>query len=352
MGSGGAEKVISVLSNQMSLLGNEVYILGVADTKVPNSFYKLNQNVKYDNLRYKSDKKINPFKRVFLLRKKIKDIKPDVVISFLPNANIYTWVSMIGLDIPHIVSERNNPYVDPKEKIMRLLKQLAFKFSNGCVFQTSEAKNFYPNCVRNKSTIIKNPIILNCEPSDDLSQKNKTILAVGRLTKQKNYKCLLNAFEMFNKSQNESYLLKIYGDGPLKQELEAYCKSIGIQDRVIFAGNDTNWHEKEKNDAMYILSSDYEGMPNALAEAMTLGIPCISTDCPTGGSRDLIKDGINGFLVPVNNPEELSTKMIELVSRRYDFYFKTREMINDFSPENITQQWIDMIKGLTKEIYE
>lgn len=344
MDSGGAEKVISVLANQMAVSGIKVRIIGVADCREPNSFYELNQDVIYDNLRKRNGKKLSHLNRSLALRRKIKEIQPDVVISFLPNANIYTWLSLVGLSIPHIVSERNNPYVDPKEKVIRLFKKLSFFFADRCVFQTNDAKNYYSKYINDKSVIIKNPITLKWIPSNNVANRSKTVLAVGRLTEQKNYKCLIDAFNIFNKSLDNSYILKIYGDGPLKTELESYCQSKELTQYVIFAGNDENWHEKEFNDSIYVLSSNYEGMPNALAEAMALGIPSISTDCPTYGSKELIEDGVNGMLVPINNPEELSRKMIELINKKDDFFYQnTRKMIEDYSPEKITNLWIRTI---------
>ena len=305
MKSGGAEKVISTLSNEMYKQGLRVTILGVADLDEPKSFYSLVDGVKYKTLANGSGKRINPFKRVYMLRRAVEDYEPDVVISFLPNANIYTHFALLLTGIPHIVSERNNPYIDPKGKLTRILKKISFKGSDGAVFQTNDAMNFYPKKVQEKGIIIKNPIILSGERPSLNPIRNKTVLAVGRLTKQKNYFNLLDAFKSFNERKNNAYDLRIYGGGPLKEELYSYATKIHIVDKVTFMGNDASWHQKEYNDAMYILSSNYEGMPNSLAEAMALGIPSISTDCPTGGSRELIEDGANGFLVPVNDPAAL-----------------------------------------------
>lgn len=353
MGSGGAERVISVLANQMSKEGMDVSIIGVADFRANDSFYKLSPGVRYISICKESRNRINPISRLVRIRKTISQLHPDVVISFLPNANIYTTFSLIGLKIPHITAERNNPLVDPKGKISRLLKKFSFMTSAGCVFQTNGAKNYFPNIVRKKSSIIKNPILLNSEPVERSSLRNKTVLAVGRLTEQKNYKCLLDAFSAFNIKQSNSYTLKIYGEGPLKKELVDYSKKIRVDDKVIFVGNNSNWHELEKCDAMYVLASNYEGMPNALAEAMALGIPCVSTDCPSGGPKELIQDKTNGLLSEVNNSTDLANKMIELIRTPTNlFYDNTRNMIDDFSPKNITHQWIAFILNLKMEIYE
>ncbi len=353
MKSGGAEKVISTLSNEMYKQGLRVTILGVADLDEPKSFYPLVDGVRYKTLANGSGKRINPFKRVYMLRRAVEDYEPDVVISFLPNANIYTHLALLLTGIPHIVSERNNPYIDPKGKLTRFLKKISFKGADGAVFQTNDAMNFYNKKVQEKGTIIKNPIILSCNRPLDNPIRNKTILAVGRLTKQKNYYNLLDAFKSFNERKNGAYDLRIYGGGPLKEELYSYATKIHIVDKVTFMGNDASWHQKEYNDAMYILSSNYEGMPNSLAEAMALGIPSISTDCPTGGSRELIEDGTNGFLVPVNDPTALCSKMLEINEKASDYFFlNTRSMVNDYSPKATVTKWIEYINNLSKEVYE
>ena len=350
MGPGGAEKVISALSNEMSDCIN-VYIIGVADRKAPESFYSLDEKVKYLTLSNESGKRINSLKRILALRKLILNIKPDVVVSFLPNANIYTWLSLIFTGIPYITSERNNPRVNPKGKIERFLKKISFVFSSGSVFQTQEAMDYYPNKVKNKSTIIKNPIVVKQTPKPVV--RKKVVLAVGRLTEQKNYKCLIDAFLQFNQQKNNEYILKIYGDGILKKELLDYCGFKNISDKVVFAGNDPNWQEKEYEDAMYVLSSNYEGMPNSLAEAMAVGIPSISTDCPIGGSRELIKNGINGFLVPVNDVDALVESMIKLSNSNPNvFYDSTRNLIQDYSIQSVVGEWTKYIKELSKECYE
>lgn len=353
MGSGGAEKVIASLSNSFVKKGINVTIVGVADLNVPHSFYELDNCIEYITLSNGSGKRIKALQRPFVLRKALKGLSPDVVISFLPNANIYTWLSLIGTKIPHIVSERNNPYLDPKKKIVRLLKTLSFIFADGRVFQTKDAMNYYSKVIQDGGTIIKNPIVLNTDKIVFAPIKKKIVLAVGSLKAQKNYKCLLDAFKIFNERMNGCYRLKIYGEGSLKNELIQYGSVNGIAQFVDFVGNDTEWHKKEQDDAMYVLSSDYEGMPNSLAEAMLLGIPSISTDCPTGGSRELIKDGINGLLVPVNDYAALADKMIEITKISPEkLYNETRTMLIDYSVEEISIQWINYIKGLTKEIYE
>ena len=353
MKSGGAERVISLLSNYMDSKNINVTIIGVADREQPLSFYSLNQNVKYLNLASKSGKKVNSFKRVYLLRKMIVDLKPDIVISFLPNANIYTWLSLFGINIPYIVSERNNPFVDPKDKLMRYLKKCSFKHADGAVFQTKYAMNYFNNDIAKKSIIIKNPISIKYVPQTCYENKDKVVLAVGRLTEQKNYYCMLDAFKKFNEINNNEYTLKIYGDGKLKNDLINYCSNIKITKNVLFMGLDNEWQKKEFKDALYILSSDYEGMPNTLLESMILGIPSISTDCPIGASKEIIIDGFNGGLVPTRDSSVLANKMNEIIHDNPKKYFdNTRKMISEYSIENIGNSWVQYILSLKEVSYE
>lgn len=352
MGSGGAEKVIATISNEMAKRGIGVSIIGVADFDEPNSFYRLNDGVLYKTLFSKGGKRINSFKRIFVLRKAIACEKPDVVISFLPNANIYTWLSLIGTKIPHIVSERNNPYLDPKRKVVRLFKKLSFHYSYGSVFQTENAMNFYSETIRNRSVIIKNPLDGSMNNIAVVAHRNKSVLTVGRLIEQKNQLNLLKAFKLFNSIMNNEYCLKIYGDGPLKDKLIDYCKRENILKYVQFMGNDSNWQINELNDSMFVLSSNYEGMPNALMEAMSVGIPSISTDCPVGGPRELIVNGENGYLVPVNNPIALADVMVLVAKENPNYSEYAKKMQEEYSPKTIVDKWINFVESIKEEVYE
>ena len=351
MSSGGAEKVISSLANSMASKGISVTIIGVSDIGKQESFYEL-KNVRYVSLGDGAQKRINSFKRIIKLRRILKNYSPDVVISFLPHINVYTFFALIGTGIPHIVSERNNPYKDPKGTMLRIMKRLAFYFSSGCVFQTNESKEFYPRKVQAQSIVISNPILINFTPNNEHITRNKIVLTVGRLEKQKNYYCALDAFAIFNEENSNLYTLRIYGEGSLRKELEEYCIRKNIEKNVMFLGSDVDWHKKEYMDSMFILASDYEGMPNSLAEAISLRIPCVSTDSPCGGSRELIDDGVNGYLVPVGDSKMLAKKMIQ-ISRQGDFAdFNYKEFTRSHSVEIVTEKWINYIKGLKRKIYE
>lgn len=353
MNSGGAERVISSLANSFVKESNiTVSIIGVSDRDKPKSFYTLDSRINYYSLCDGYDKKVNLFKRIYLLRNKLKELRPDVVISFLPHVNFYTMIACKSLKTPYIVSERNDPNRNPKNKIIRIFKYLSFMKADGCVFQSEGAKEFYYSEIRNKSIVINNPINLTFVPNEYVQNKEKTILAVGRLTPQKNYPLLLNAFKIFNEKNGNCYNLKIYGDGPLKDDLINLAKKLNIQKNVQFVGNDPNWHQKEYKDAMYVLSSDYEGMPNSLIEALALGIPCVSIDCPCGGPKQMVQDRINGFLVYTNDYLEFSKKMNEALRCDSEKIYKLNsDLKQKLEIDAISFEWISYIKNLYKTIY-
>ena len=250
---------------------------------------------------------------------------------------------MSGIKALLIVSERNNPATDPKELMLRLLKLYAYHHADGCVFQTNDAKEYFSDSIQNKSTIIANPI----DPSIDYpvaKKRTKTIISVGRLNEQKNYPCLINAFELFYKNHPD-YELKIYGDGPLKESIEQLIDEKNLGDSVTLMGKSNTWHKDENDASMFALTSDFEGMPNALAEAIALGIPCVATDCPIGGPKELIIEGQNGYLAKVNNPEDVANKMekaLKLKIYQYDVY----EFIEKRTPKAIASEWLDFAKNV------
>ncbi len=350
MGSGGAERVVANLSSFFIESHEDVSII-MTSVKEKKSFYALNEKVKLFCICEGSNKKINPIKRIKLLKKTIKHINPDVVISFLPHVNVYTAFALKGLKIPHVVSERNNPYIDPQNKLLRFLKESVFKRADGCVFQAKDAQKYYAGNIKGKSAVIYNPINLQWVPKDFSFEREKKVVSVGRLTAQKNFCMLIKAFKEFSNSHKE-YVLEIYGDGQEKQNLIRYAKDLGIENKVLFMGNCKTWHEQAYKASMFVLSSNYEGMPNALLEAMAIGIPSISTDCPIGGPKEIIIDGKNGFLVPVGDYKALAEKM-ELIAKDEKlskvFTKESNKIIEKISCESIGKQWVNFLRELVQK---
>lgn len=343
MGSGGAERVVSVLANKFKKYGHEVLITQLYNHKCD---YALRNGIKLNCVASVNDTS-RSIKIIQKLRKYIKAEKPDVIISFLANINIYTILSSRGLGIPVIASERNDPNREPAKKYLKILRTLCYLFVDGLVFQTKEAREYFSKRLQKKSRIIFNPLVEGL-PERCKGSRNQNIVTVCRLGRQKNLKLLIDAFELFNK-RHDGYQLIIYGKGEQRKELKNYIAELRATERIFLPGFVADVHDRIKDSCMFILSSDYEGMPNALLEAMAIGIPCISTDCPIGGPRELIKQYKNGILIPVGNLNKLVSAMEYIVMNQDQAIYmgkKATDIAEILSADKIVKEWEVLVRDV------
>ena len=341
LSAGGAERVATLLANSFTSAGHHVSLILVS-IDYNNSFYQLSDLIDVIPL-IKTKKDKNFFRRINILKRKIIEIKPDIVISFLPHICIYTYFALKKTNIPFICSERN----DPKQYgfLYKMLLKRAFKYANGCVFQTSSARRFYRTVKDNNAVIIYNPVCLKLsETAVVKAEKDKVFISAGRLVPQKNFQMLINSFNLFSKSRPD-YKLIIYGDGPLRHELLMQINNLGIDKNVSLPGNNPNWHDMAINASCFISTSNFEGMPNCLEEALCLGCPSIATDCPAGGSKDLISLLGHGVLINLNDEEQLVSKMIDISDGKYPFRGVDYSVLK---PENISKQWLSFMDKVLK----
>ena len=177
------------------------------------------------------------------------------------------------------------------------------------------------------------------------------IVTCGRLQPQKNHILLIDAFALIAESFPE-VSLHIYGNGFMKDEIQQYIEKKELAQRVILEGPTADVPSVLKNAGMFVLSSDYEGMPNALMEALAAGVPSVSTDCPCGGPRMLIKDGENGILVPVGDVEALANSMTRLLEEpglSDNIGAVARGYAKSYLPEKVHNQWENYIKEIVHQ---
>lgn len=341
MAGGGTERVIAVLSNYFVKHNNEITILLTASDKIE---YELDSRIELIQLGGETGGRLGGrLQRIIGLRNYFRKHKETIYLSFGTETNMFAILSSFSMNRKLIVSERSNPLTCTFSKSRNIL----YSFAKCFVFQTEDAMKCFPEKIRKRSRVIPNPVS-DKVPDRYEGERRKEIVAVGRLGKEKNHRLLLEAFADFTQVI-AGYTLKIYGKGPLKQELLIYAEELGISKSVFFADFVPDVLERIKDSSMYVLSSDYEGISNSLLEAMAMGLPAISTDCPIGGSRMLIKNHVNGILVPIGDRKALSEAMIKFaVDGKFaeKISVEAYKVKDDYSVYNIAQKWIQMIRAM------
>lgn len=309
MSGGGCERVIAQLLTCFAREGIDCTL--VTECGVP-SFYDLPESVDQIYLTFGKTLKASSIPRAYRkLRKIVKQEKPDLVLALPEKVNVWTVLFLLGTGVPVVVSERNDPHRHPENKIKRFLRRLVYPFAKGFIFQTQDAADYFPKAIRKRGVVLDNPLDTSRIPAPHEGARRKVISAAGRLHEQKNFSLLIRAFARFYKTHHE-YSLMIYGEGPQRNELMKTASSLGVAGAVHLPGQSKTLLKEINDCAMFVLSSDYEGMPNVLIEAMACGLSCIATDCPIGGVRSLIEDGENGLLIPAGSERSLLAAMTEL----------------------------------------
>lgn len=287
-------------------------------------------------------------KRIQFLRDTIRAIEPDCVVSLaMPCTVALLVIAMLGSKTPLILSERNDPVRFPASKYVRALRLWCYRKCNGVVFQTNEAKSFFPAFIQKKGIVICNPLTGNL-PDRWVGEREKRIVNFCRLNPQKNLDLLIEAFWDVLQEYPD-YTLCIYGEGNERMRLEQKTQDMGIADKVKMPGYSNQIYQDIRKAAMFVSSSDYEGISNSMLESMALGVPTICTDCPAGGARETIRHGENGLLVPTGNRMEMVGAMKRLLAEPELSEALSREgscLREQISAQAIAGQWLEFIEKI------
>lgn len=346
---GGAERVIANLSNRLIQLGHEVELLLFYDRPI---WYELDERIRI-TIDEKYIGKASILRHMLWRRKYLKRVKPDVVLSFLAPYNMVNIVSLLGTPIPLIVADRNDPRFVPEKKVIRWLRDFLYKFADGIVLQSNNNKAYFSKDIQKKSTVILNAVdVGEYRGSAVHSIKNKEIVSVGRLIQQKNPWMLLEAFSNIHEKYND-YKLVYYGEGELLEPLKSKAIEYGISERVEFRGAVSDVFERLRVSELFVMSSEYEGMPNALLEAMCIGVPVISTK--VSGAVDVIENDINGILVDRNDVKQLTRAMERMLSNpefRKTCACSAVNLADTLESDIIADQWISFISRIKRGKHE
>ena len=332
---GGAQRVAAVLASELSKKYHVTAIIRIE----AEAAYPIDSRVEV--IRVPTEQLGNRMKKTYIRLLKICR-RPVASISFMFDSNrMNTWG---GGSCKVICSERNNPAKKMPERFEETADQ--YRKADHVVFQSEAVRNLYDEEIRSHSSVLPNPVSVACYASPDTKHR---IVTAGRLHPQKNQAMLIRAFSEFLRNHRD-YTLSIYGSGELESELKQLAADLGAESAVLFHGNVENIHQEIADAEMFVLSSDYEGLSNALLEAMMMGIPCISTACE--GSTDVIRSGENGILVPVGDEEELYKAMCALADdekKRKELACEGRKTGEGFRKEKVAEMWIEMIERVAAE---
>jgi glycosyltransferase involved in cell wall biosynthesis len=345
--SGGSERNLSELANYLVSKNHQVSLVTLASPEY-KPFYYLDPKVNLIQLNQSRPefsiirRLKNIFNRIFCLRKTIKSLKPDVILSFVDVINIMVIIATIGLNIPVIVSERTHPRYYRLPILYKKLRQFFYPKATIVIIQTQSAANYFKNL--NNLFIIPNAV-----PKPTLVKQNiaaslpKQIVSVGRLCFSKGFDTLVYAF--YKLSINYPDLtLTIYGEGSERKNLEALITSLNLQNKVYLPGAIKNIQEALIKADLFIFPSHYEGFPNALCEAMAVGLPVIASNC--SGNVDIIRDGIDGRLFPIGDINALTKIALELLSdpkQCKELAENAKQVCDRFHPDRIFALWDQVV---------
>lgn len=348
---GGAERVVSNLVNQLVKEDYEV----IAATEWQGEVeFQLDQRVRRIHVGLqKEDEGKNRLLKIWLrfhyLRQLIKKERPDVVISFTRRPNYRALISAMGTKVPVIPAVRQDPKSYYNSLADKLLIPVLYRRAAGCVFQTKEQGTYFPVSLQKRSRIILNPVNHKYLNVPKPETREKTVVQSGRLVDFKNQEMLFRAFLKIHE-KHPDYCLELYGgdsfDGT-KEKLEAIIKENEAEDYIRLMGPSDSLEKELPGASVYAFSSDYEGMPNALLEAMTLGLPVAATDCPCGGPRTVIEHEENGLLLPVGDEQAMTDAINRLIEDREfaerlgDNARKISERINE---DAVLSQWKEYVE--------
>ena len=334
MGGGGAERVISILANRFVNRGIDVTIMMTAGDEVA---YELDSRIHLVCAGHTSGGSMKKrVQRVLNMRRYFKENRDSIIIGFGPGSSFFAVAADLFLGNKFIISERNDPAICPYPK----LRNIIYNRAERLVFQTDDALRCFPKRIQKKGCVIPNPVSDQL-PAPYEGERDHRIVAVGRLEDQKNYPLLISAFQRFYEHHKE-YTLHIYGQGSLEKKLQEMVREKGMEAVVTLEGFCGNVIEQIKNAGLFVLSSDYEGVSNALMEALSMGLPVVATDCPIGGCRLCITNEENGLLIPVKDEDALVKALTyladnpEIAGKMGRQATKIRE---DYSEQKIADLW-------------
>lgn len=371
LGAGGAESVMALLSNHWVMGGNQVSVVIRSTEKLPAQKVELDPRVSMQRT-LTSEGSENPQRKVsklaalMALRSAIMRTEPDVIIAYMDTTAVDTLLVTRGTGIPVIVTEHCDPRVraigqstvddraartgnNVRSLVYGGLRRLLYPHAASVVCLTESAMSFFSQRVQKKGSVIPNPVISPPMAGRvPLPTPTRRILFMGRLTTVKRLDRLLNAFSRTS-FRDGGWYLELWGQGPEESRLIELSQRLGIQDRVALCGWTNDPYTVLRGAEIFVMSSETEGFPMALCQAMASGVPSISFDCPSG-PRHIIRNNVDGILVPNGDIDALTGAMDYLMNNeaeRARLAARAPEILDRFGCDKVFAQWERLFQRVT-----
>ena len=345
---GGAQRVCVTLCNRWAERGWDVTVATFDDGTVP-PFFPLVPGVRHVTLGLQRRSTgivhsvINNLKRLRRLRRFVARERPDRILSFIDATNVLTLLAAKGTGIPVVVSERIDPSRHKIPGPWRILRRLTYPWARAIVLQTQAAAAYFPASWASRIVVVPNPVSAIPAAAPRAAQRRKDrglVVGLGRLERQKGFDLLIRAFAAIARERPD-WDAVILGDGPERDALAVEIARAGLTGRISLPGRESDAVGALRRADLFVLSSRYEGFPNALCEAMACGLPVVAFDCPSGPA-EIVRDGVDGLLVPAEDIGALSEAMARLIADpegRRRMGARAAEVSDRFSLERIASLW-------------
>ena len=346
LASGGAERVLSRMANHWAARGRAVTLLVFDGSEPP--FFDLHPAVRYRPIDLTMSRKSvrGLTKLLRILRGAIRESAPRVVISFMDHTNVLVLLATRGLGLPVVVCEQISPAHYAIGRHWNVLRRWTYPWATRLVVLHRDVLQYFAAPVRRRSRVVPNPVAAPPPPgAAPPGRRPHTVVAMGRLDPQKGFDVLLRAFADVAPECPE-WRLVIWGEGGLRGALERLRDELGLGGRAFLPGRTREPFGKMRQADLFVLSSRYEGFPNVLCEAMACGLPVVSVDCPFGPGR-IVRDGVDGLLVPPGDPRALADAMRRLMRDapgRRGLAARAPEVVERFGLEKVMRAWDGVLR--------
>jgi glycosyltransferase involved in cell wall biosynthesis len=351
LGAGGAERVATLLANEWNANGHAVTLV-TFDTPDTEPFFRLDPGVSLRELSASATRGLaaklgTNVARLSRLRSVLRELRPDVVVAFMTEANVIALWASRGLGVPVVVSERNQPDRPGLGRAHRLARRLTYPMADALVVQTDAIASWGKARFRIPVQVIPNPVHLGAGDAPREDGDVQWLISLGRLAPQKGFDILIESFAAVA-SKHPKWRLVIYGEGPDRPLLERLRAESGCPDRILLPGLTRDPAGALSKASLFVLPSRFEGYPNALLEALAQGLPVLATSCP-GGTVEILANGAHGLLVPPDDVAALTTALDAMLSApdlRDAYAWKARRAVTGLDVATVGRRWLDLFTGL------